>query len=378
MAIALALVQAGAAVGVYFRLASTAKGHRVQRDTSQTVQASRVSILIPVLNEANRLWPCLEGAIAQGPEVSEILVIDGGSVDGTQVLVQNFATRDARVRLVDARPVPADVNGKAHNLQVGYLRSSNDSSWILTLDADVRPDPMLVRSLLAHAAKEGVYAFSLATRQRLSGPAEALIHPSMLATLVYRLGIPGHATTRVNQIQANGQCFLLHRSLLNAVGGFSGVMRSINEDVTLARAIATKGNPVGFYESDDLITVEMYAGWRDAWQNWTRSLPMRDRFSDWRGDLGLGEILLVQALPPWVAAFSWWRFGRGHPLTGLNLALVIARIGVLQGIARAYEHRPWTYWLSPLCDLPVVLRIAYMSRRKRHVWRGRNIVAGDI
>ncbi|MGI8484013.1 MAG: glycosyltransferase, partial [Thermomicrobiales bacterium] len=275
-------------------------------------------------------------------------------------------------------PVPADVNGKAHNLQTGYLQSSAVSSWILTLDADVRPDRMLVRSLLAHAASEGVNAFSVATRQRLSGPAEALVHPSMLATLVYRQGIPGQATTRVDQVQANGQCFLLHRSMLNAVDGFSGVKRSINEDVTLARAIATAGNRVGFYESDDLITVEMYAGWRDAWQNWTRSLPMRDRFSDRRGDIGLAEILLVQALPPWVAAVSWWRFGRKHPLTGLNLALVIARIGVLQGIARAYEQRPWTYWLSPLCDLPVVMRIAYMSRRKRHVWRGRTLVAGDI
>ena len=339
--------------------------------------SSRVSVLIPVLNEANRLWPCLDGVIAQGPEVAEILVIDGGSVDGTQLLVQNFAARDARVRLVDATPVPADVNGKAHGLQAGYLQSAAEATWILTLDADVRPDRLLVRSLLAHAARENVNAFSIATRQRLSGPAEGMVHPAMLATLVYRFGIPGHATTRVDQVQANGQCFLLQHSVLDAAGGFASVMHSINEDVTLARTIATNGHPVGFYESDGLVTVEMYAGWRDAWQNWTRSLPMRDRFSDHWGNIGLAEILLVQALPLWVAAISWSKSGRRHPLTGLNLALMAARIGVLQGMARAYEQRPWTYWLSPMSDLPVVLRISYMSRRKRHVWRGRNIVAGD-
>jgi dolichol-phosphate mannosyltransferase len=55
-------------------------------------------------------------------------------------------------------------------------------------------------------------------------------------------------------------------------------------------------------------------------------------------------------------------------LSGFLLAL---RIGVLFGLARAYPKKPWTYWLSPLCDLPVTLRIIQFALRRRHTWRGR-------
>jgi dolichol-phosphate mannosyltransferase len=198
----------------------------------------------------------------------------------------------------------------------------------------------------------------------------------MLATLVYRFGIPGYATTRVDRVQANGQCFLVRRDVLDAVGGFAVASDSICEDVTLARAIAATGTPVGFYEIDDLASVEMYAGWRDAWDNWSRSLPMRDRFTRLASVQGLAEVLLIQALPLWLAPLCGRRYGRRHPATVLNGALLGTRLGVLAGTARAYQRRPWTYWLSPVCDLPVAVRLVAMARRRRHVWRGRTIVAG--
>src|SRR5699024_5369605 len=128
--------------------------------------------------------------------------------DGTRDLVARAAGRDPRVRLVDATPVPAGVNGKAWNLATGYAQANPDTTWVLTVDADVRPASDLAASLLAHAGRTGVSVFSVATLQRLSGAAEGLVHPSMLATLVYRFGMPGNATTNPAQVQANGQCFL--------------------------------------------------------------------------------------------------------------------------------------------------------------------------
>lgn len=375
-----AVVQALLGAHVIARLVQTAHGRRIERSLQPASLAAdhQVTVLVPVLNEAARLAPCLEGLIAHGAEISEILVIDGGSSDGTPEIVTSFAACDPRVRLLDATPVPADRNGKAHGLQVGLSHSCPAAGWVLTIDADVRPDPLLVRSLLAHAAAERVPALSAATLQRLSGAAEGLVHPALLATLVYRFGIPGHATNRVDQVQANGQCFLVRRAVLDAAGGFATGLDSVCEDVTVARAIAAQGHRVGFYETDDLVAVEMYAGWREAWDNWTRSLPMRDRLVRGSGDLGLAEILLVQALPLWLAPLLAWLLGTRHPATMLNVGLVCTRIGVLAGMARAYAVRPWTYWLSPLCDLPVAVRLWTMSRRRRHTWRGRAIVPGDL
>lgn len=376
LATLLAVIQALLGFRVIRRLLQTAGGRRVHRHEAPLPERERVSVLVPVLDEVDRLAPCLDGLIAQGDEVAEILVIDGGSTDGTPCLVREYEACDRRVRLVEAGPLPEQRNGKAHGLQVGLEQSAPASTWVLTIDADVRPDPAIARSLLAHAGREGVPALSAATLQRLSGAAEGVLHPAMLATLVYRFGIPGHATDRVDRVQANGQCFLVRRCLLDEAGGFAAVADSICEDVTLARALVTAGHCVGFYETDDLVRVEMYAGWRDAWSNWTRSLPMRDRFSGRATGVGLAEVALVQALPLWLAPLLGRALGRRHPATALNFALVCTRLGVLAGMGRAYERRPWTYWLSPVCDLPVALRLVAMARRRRHVWRGRAVTAG--
>jgi dolichol-phosphate mannosyltransferase len=372
----LAAIQLVLAARVFARMASTARGSRIERASAGDLKVGQVAVLVPVLNEVERLSRCLAGLTEQGPEVGEILVIDGGSTDGTPDLVGGWVARDPRIRLIDASPVPAGVNGKAHNLQVG-LQHASVAPWVLTIDADVRPAPGLVAALLSHADHERVPALSAATRQRLSGAAEALVHPAMLTTLVYRYGIPGGATTDVNRVQANGQCFLVRRGVLDDAGGFARALDSVCEDVTLARNIAQRGHRVGFYEAGDLAEVEMYAGWRDAWVNWSRSLPMRDRHSGWAGRLGLAEVLMVQAAPLWLA--PWWGclLGARDPATTLNVALSIARLGVLGGTVRAYHNPAATYWLSPLLDLPVALRLIAMWRRRRHRWRGRELIAGD-
>jgi dolichol-phosphate mannosyltransferase len=242
---------------------------------------------------------------------------------------------------------------------------------VLGIDADVRPRAGLARALVAHAARVGVPALSVATRQRLSGAAEALVHPACLATLVYRFGIPGHATRDVAAVQANGQCFLARRADLLATGAFDAARASLCEDVTIARTLAAAGVPVGFYEAGDLVEVGMYAGWREAWRNWPRSLPMRDHYFGRRGWLGLAEIVAVQALP--LPAFvGAGALGVAPAFVAVNGALAAMRLGVLAGMARAYARRPWTYWLSPLADLPIAARVVQSALASRHVWRGRS------
>ncbi|GIW03983.1 MAG: glycosyl transferase [Thermomicrobiales bacterium] len=367
--------QAVLALRVVGRWVRTARGRPIPRDDG-TMEPGQVSVLVPVLNEERRLEPCLAGLVAQGAEVAEILVIDGGSTDGTRNIVRRYASRDRRVRLIDATPVPSEVNGKAFGLAAGVRHADPATAWILTVDADVRPEQGLVRSLLAHAQRERLCVLSVATRQILSGPAEAIIHPAMLATLVYRFGIPGYATADPARVQANGQCLLVRRTALEAIGGFSAVLDSICEDVTLARALALSGCRVGFFEADGLVSTQMYESWREAWTNWSRSLPLRDRFSGRKALIGLVEVTVVQALPLWLVPVLARTLGRRHPMTMLNAGLLAARFGVLAGTARAYLAPPVTYWLSPLCDLPVAVRLWWMIFRRRHTWRGRTIETG--
>lgn len=370
------VVQATLALRVLRRMAGSAGGARIEPADPTPGDAGSVSVVVPVLNEIGRLGPCLRSLMAQGPEVAEILVVDGGSVDGTPELVRRFAEQEVRIRLLDASPTPPSLNGKAHNLRAGYGALAPGTRWVLTIDADVRCRPGLVAALLARARASEVAALSAATSQRVAGPGDGLLHPAMLATLVYRFGIPGRATTNPRLIQANGQCMLLRRDALRRVGGFDGMLTSVCEDVTLARSLAADGIPVGFYEAGPLAEVAMYGNWRETWTNWARSLPMRDRFSGVSTFTGLAEVTLVQSAPLWIAPLARRSLGPRHPLALLNAALVATRFGVLAGMRRAYVERPWTYWLSPVCDGPVAVRLWLMALRRRHTWRGRVLERG--
>jgi len=374
LAALLAIVQALLGLRVITRLLRTSRGTTIRAASWQPSMFDSVSIVVPVLNERARLGPCLDGLTAQGPEVSEILVVDGGSTDGTQASIQEYGTNDPRVRLIDASPIPGGWNGKAWGLQAGLEQAR--SEWSLTIDADVRPAPALVRSLLAHAEESGLDILSVATRQEIHDAGEGLLHPAMLTTLVYRFGIPGGRYRRIEDVQANGQCFLARRSVLESTGGFASVRDSVCEDITLARQLVEDGYEVGFFEAGDLVSVRMYPDWRATWRNWPRSLPMRDRYFGLHGALGLAEVLLVQALPLPLLGLTRLSRTRTGWLVPLNVGLLLTRLGILAGTARAYDHPPATYWLSPLADLPVAIRLIASALQREHTWRGRVLVRG--
>lgn len=372
----LAATQTLLGIRVLWHLLRSTGGKRIQPEEAWTGDEC-ASVIVPVLNERNRLSPCLEALLAQGTEVVEILVVDGGSVDGTQQLVSTYARRDPRVHLVRANPIPSLYNRKAWGLQMGLRSACPKANWILTIDADVRPKASLTRALLTHAKRAKLTALSVATLQEIESIGEGLLHPSLLTTLVYRFGIPGRVFHQVSEVVANGQCFLFRRGELEICGGFVSTYHSICEDITIARILVAAGYAVGFYTAGDLVTVKMYANGYDTWHNWTRSLSMHDCFSGINTLLGWLEVTLVQALPLplflLLVVIMRWNW-----LVILNSNLVAMRIGVLFGTAQAYRQRPWSYWLSPLCDLPVAIQLGRSMLLRQHVWRGRVLVRGDL
>ena len=367
LALLLVSIQTALAARVFWRLWRTGRDVPIRAVPPLAIAPGAVAVVVPVLDEARRLTPCLEGLLGQGPEVDEILVVDGGSTDATRDLVRAYARRDLRLRLVEAGPSPDDWNGKVWGLNAGEHALASNATWLLTLDADVRSSPALARSLVARAQDRQLRLLSVAAAQRLSGAVEGLLHPAFLATLVYRFGRPNNAARTPGAVLANGQCCLVRRDLLNELGGFSELRHSLCEDVTLARLATRAGDTVGFYEAQGLIDVAMYDNVGETWRNWPRSLATRDALFGVAGWTGLLEVLLVQALPPHLL-LTRWPTGVARRL---NVLLLVVRLAMLVGMARAYPVRPWTYWLSPVLDLPAALALWRSALRQRHAWRGR-------
>lgn len=84
-----------------------------------------VSVVIPVLNEEPHLRQCLEAVLQQDYPAGRIEVIaaDGGSTDASRQIVQEYAARDGRVRLVDnpRRRASAGLNAAISTARGEYI-----------------------------------------------------------------------------------------------------------------------------------------------------------------------------------------------------------------------------------------------------------------
>ena len=348
---------------------------------AQPAFLGKVSVIVPTLNEAERISPCLEGLSRQSYEVREVIVVDSCSTDATPDLVKAKQQQDPRFRLMNDPPLPTDWIGRPWALHNGFLASSEQSDWILGVDADTQPQPGLVASLLETAIAHDYDLISLSPQFILSYPGEIWLQPALLMTLVYRFGAAGETNSAPERVMANGQCFFCRRSLLAQVNGYTSAKRSFCDDVTLAREIAAQGAKVGFLDGANVLKVRMYEGAAETWKEWGRSLDLKDAASPaqvW-GDWLL--LLLVQGLPLPLTILLLILMSSGQTnlamqsLLGLNLLLLLIRIGLNFAIAPSYDlsqaKSSWLFWLSPLADPLAVLRIFLSSIQTPKSWRGR-------
>jgi glycosyltransferase involved in cell wall biosynthesis len=102
-----------------------------------------VSVVIPVKNGAAYLREALQSAVAQGPDVAEIIVVDDGSIDGSLQIAAEFCDR-VTVHRNPGAGVSAARNEGAR---------SASGEWLLFLDADDRLKPGAVETLMIAAAR---------------------------------------------------------------------------------------------------------------------------------------------------------------------------------------------------------------------------------
>jgi len=349
---ALTVAQAVAAAVVGVRLA---RGRR-RLPPLRPAERARVtiSVVIPARDEAARIGPCLTAVLA-APAVSEVIVVDDGSSDGTAGLA---AAMGAKV--VAGEPLPPGWVGKQWALRQGVAAASGEV--VVTLDADARPAAGLFGALAT--ALEGYDLVSVGPRFSCDGDLEQALHASMLTTLVYRFGPAGPATPPPpHRAIANGQCMAFRRTRMAEVDGFARVRDRMTDDVALARCLAGRGWAVGFLDAGALLEVDMHDSVPELWREWGRSLPLRDVTGPGWQAADLAVVWLTAALPV-------LRLVAGRP-TRLDLALLAARL-LLTGALRGSYARPGLgLLLSPLLDPATAVRLTQATLRPVRTWRGR-------
>ena len=369
----LVLAQFVALVVVCARLARGRRRVPPVEAREDDVPRAAVSVIVPARNEARRIGPCLAGLYAQGAALDEVIVVDGGSTDGTPTLVDEAGTRDPRVRRLDEPPRPRGLVGRPWAISAGCAVARGE--WILVVDADAAPRPGMVGGAVAAARRLGLDVVSFAPRIVAPGPGARWLQPAFLTTLVYRFGPPGVDARDPERAMANGQCLLIRRDVLERAGGYVIAARSYCDDVHIVRHLAASGARVGFLDAPRLLEVEMYSTGRETWRAWPRSLTMRDASRSRRQWLDALLLILAQALPiPVLLALAVGVFGGRHGwglvLVGVNVALLTVRMLLAAATAHSFVRRGLAYWMSPLADAPAVLRVVEAMTHPPREWRG--------
>ncbi len=355
----LLVARVAAGVVAISRIAKAARVAPPVRPTLTPVQS--IAVVVPARDEAARIGPLLD-AIVGAPGVQEVIVVDDQSSDGTA----DIATA-AGARVVPGVALPDGWAGKAWALQQGIEAAASD--WVVTLDADARPDPRLPTAVVARAVGDRLDLLTVGGRFECPTAGSRWLHPAMLTTLVYRFGPPGAAPSRPDRTMANGQCMVFPRTPFLASGGMERVRNDVVEDLALARHLATDGQRVGFLDASELLTVRMFESFGDVWNGWGRSLALPGVEPRDRQLFDLAIVVLTQVLP-----LPRLLLRRGTAADALvDVVLAAARLGTLFGTRRAYDRVDAAYWASPLADPLAALAIARgIARRGRQTWRGRS------
>ncbi|MFL6929941.1 MAG: TIGR04283 family arsenosugar biosynthesis glycosyltransferase [Xanthobacteraceae bacterium] len=176
-----------------------------------------LSIILPVLDEADIIADALAALAPLRQRGAEVIVVDGGSRDGTVDLARPAADR-----------VIASPRGRAAQMNAGAALARG--AVLLFLHADTRlpgnADALVLAGLERSGRAWGRFDIAIAGRSPLLAIVAAAIN----------------LRSRLTRIATGDQAIFVSRDVFAAVGGFPDI--ALMEDVALSRALKRISRPV--------------------------------------------------------------------------------------------------------------------------------------
>lgn len=275
-----------------------------------------VSIIIPARNERRNIERCVRSALSAAYQSFEVVVVDDHSTDGTGEMARGIANEDARLKVIDAPPLPEGWFGKQWACASGAAVARGQ--LLLFTDADTWHAPdLLPRSVNAMIARNAEF-LTVAPHQEMHSFWERVVQPQMFGMLSIRYGGTEQVsnTRHPSNAIANGQFILLRRDSYDAMGGHALVKHVVAEDLALAQQFVRAGRRIALLLAIDQMSTHMYASLSEIVRGWRKNIYAGGRYAAPGGAFG-------QMLFPFVLI--------ALPLIGLApvVALILAATGIL-------------------------------------------------
>jgi rSAM/selenodomain-associated transferase 2 len=185
------------------------------------------SIIVPVLDEAPQLEAALN-ALAPITRDAEILVVDGGSRDGSAELARTLCRRGQDCRVLTAP------RGRASQMNAGARVARGEVLIFLHGDCRLPTDALDAIRLARHRTGWGYFGVRLVGRA-------ALLRQIGRAALLRVVGALMNLRSRLSRIATGDQAIWVERALFEHVGGYPDI--ALMEDLALSRALARVTRP---------------------------------------------------------------------------------------------------------------------------------------
>ncbi len=175
----------------------------------------RLSLVVPVLNEAQGIVAALQDLSTLRVAGAEVIVVDGGSSDATRELCAGLADQ-----------VLLGPRGRARQMNFGAARAVGSVLLFLHADTQLPNGAMkFVRGAVVGGSAWGRFDVAIEGRSRL--------FPVIAALMNWRSRLTGIAT--------GDQAIFVRREVFDALGGFPD--QPLMEDVELCKRLRKRGRP---------------------------------------------------------------------------------------------------------------------------------------
>ena len=227
-----------------------------------------ISVIIPTLNEEKSLPQTLACLSASG--VTEVVIVDGGSLDKTISIAEAFCAKTSNARIVTA---PA---GRARQMNEGAKASQGDILLFLHADTQLPAEArLMIEAALTNPAVGGG-SFDV-----------TFTPPSVWGTMISTLM---NWRSRLSGIATGDHALFVHRHVFEQLGGFPDI--PLMEDIEFSRRLKRTGQITALHQT---VTT--------SFRRWEQQGPLR-------------TILLM-----WTLRFLYWGGVSPHHLKSFYAAI---------------------------------------------------------
>ena len=230
-----------------------------------------ISVLIPVRNEEHNIRYILNDLINQEYQNIEILVFDDESVDNSAALINEFAKRDSRIRLISSKGLPSGWLGKMHACHV--LSQEANGEYFLFMDADVRVRENAIMKAVAYMQKHSPGLLSVFPKQVMKTTGEWLSVPTMNYILLSLLPLIFVRYSMFSSLSAaNGQFMLFQASRYKTFLPHEKMKTNPVEDIAIARLFKKNHIRIACLVGDETIRCRMYTRFDAAVHGFSKNI----------------------------------------------------------------------------------------------------------